>query len=242
MIPARTPYFINVDLRKTVSLNFGTTRVSIEPWERSSVKVSPNEYFTRYVEVLREYNMILFDFDSYLEENPFTNEGVGFEVKAPRESILSVTAGECVVRGCTVTTVQSTTLVLRDCLLGDDFRFDGELFTAQGCRFDTQARLTASSIRLKHCGCERVVLSPQRSSSRMSISFRNVRAGEIRLETDIERVLTARLHHVHIKELAIEGAFREGSVIIEGGRISRVRNDTLIPVVRGIRKKPLACA
>ena len=242
MLPARTSYTIDVDPRVVVSLDFSCARILVDAWSKSFVRVTPNEYFTHFVEVLHEHNRILFDLDYYLEENPLTNDGAGFEVKVPESAALSIRAGESIVQGCVLDSVQSRQFEAHNCRMLDNFSCRGERVVVLHSSIGEQVSFHASSIAVKHCTFGTISLASHRTDGDMSIVMKSVRGNGVQLRAGYGQALRARLHHVRLDRLSVQSGSGEGIVILEGARIGEIGNDSKIPIVRSVMGQRRECA
>jgi hypothetical protein len=233
-LKASTPYMIDVDPRKVVSLDFKNVRAVVSPWEREFVRVTPNEYFETYVELLNEHNLILFDHESYHEENLFMSDRAGFLVNVPKSAVLSIVAGDCVVRNCIVIAVQSDKLEINECTLADNFRFFGDYARVQNSTIGNHGSFSARMIMMKHCICSTIILKGNAESTSLSVDLRNVRSKSIWLGKKQERRIEARLHHVRLDRLVVDAALEDGNIILEGTRVARIENNSPIPIVKRV--------
>jgi hypothetical protein len=234
VLKASTPYMIDVDPRKVVSLIFENVHAVVSPWEREYVRVTPNEYFEKYVELLNEHNLILFDYESYHEENLFMSDRAGFVVKVPKSAVLAIIAGDCVVRDCIVISVQSDKLEINDCILVDNFRFIGNDARVQNSTIGNHGSFSARTMVMRHSTCSTLILMGNEKSTHMSVELRNVRGKSVWLGSKQVRRIDARLHHVRLNRLVVDAAIEDGNVILEGKRIARIKNNSSIPIVKSV--------
>jgi len=242
ILTAHTSYVIDVDPRLVVSLDFGKAFVVIEHWEKAAVRVTPNEYFNSYVELLNEHNLILFDHESYFEENPSMSDRAGFVIKVPKSAALAIVAGHCVVRDCIVISVKSDKLELNDCILVDNFRFRGEYARVQGSRIGKHGSFNARTTVMRHCTCSTLILHGNSKYADLSVELRHVRGNGVWLGSQQVRQLYARLHHVRVSRLVVDSAVETGSVNLDGTRISRIENNSSIPITKSLLGHRRKCA
>jgi hypothetical protein len=242
ILTAHTSYVIYVNPRLVVSLDFGKAYVVVEPWEKASVRVTPNMYFNSYVELLNEHNLILFDHESYLEENPFTAEEAGFVIKVPKSAVLAIVAGQCTVRDCIITSVKSSMLKLYDCMLVDDFRFLGEYANVHNSTVGKHSSFRAHALVMKHCSCATLMVNGNDRYTDMSVELRNVRGNGVWLGSQRVRSMGARLHHVRLDRLVVHSAIEDGSIILEGSKIAQIENHSALPVLKSVLRYRRECA
>jgi len=242
LLTAHTSYMIDVNPRLVVSLDFGKAYVVVEPWEKAFVRVTPNEYFDRYVELLNEHNLILFDHESYLEENPFMADQAGFVVKVPKSAVLAIVAGQCIVRDCIITSVKSSMLKLYDCILVDNFKFLGEYASVQNSTLGKHGSFRTHAVVMKHCTCATLMVNGNNRYTDMSVELKNVRGNGVWLGSQSVQRMDARLHHVRLKRLVVHAAIEDGSVIMEGAKISQIENNASIAVMKNVLRHRRECA
>jgi hypothetical protein len=241
-LKASTPYLIRVDPRNVIFLDFGKAHAVVYPWERSSVRVTPNIYFHRYVELLNEQNLILFDYDSYCEENQFISDELGFSIMMPRSAAFSIIAGKCFIHDSTVLTVQSDMLELKNCKLLDNFRFVGGHVLVQNSTVGKHGSICAKNIALRHSTCSTLMLDRNRKDEDISIELRNVRGKGIWLGSQQICRMDVRLHHVRLNRLVVETGVVEGKIKLEGTKIACIDNLSSIPITKSVFGYHKICA
>ncbi len=242
ILTAHTSYVIDVDPRLVVSIDFGKASVVIEPWEKAAVRVTPNEYFDSYVELLNEHNLILFDHENYFEENPSMSDRAGFVVKVPKSAALSIVAGQCVVRDCIVISVKSEKLELHDCILVDNFKFRGEYARVQGSTIGKHGSFNARTTVMRHCTCSTLILHGNSKYADLSVELRHVRANGVWLGSQQVLQLYACLQHVRVSRLVVDGAIETGSVNLDKTRIAQIENNSSIPITKSVLGHRRECA
>ncbi len=242
LLKANTPYMIDVDPRQVVSIDFGNTRAAVSPWERAYVRVTPNEYFDRYVELLNEHNLIIFDHESFLEENPSMSDRAGFVVKVPKAAALAIVARQCIVRDCILFSVKSDRLEFNNCILVDNFSFTGNSVRVQNSTIGKHGSFSARTTMMRHCTCSTLILNGNHKCDDMSVELRNVRGKGVWLGSKRIQRMDARLHHVRLNQLVVDAAIEEGSINLESTRIARIENNASVQVVKGVLGHRKKCA
>jgi hypothetical protein len=225
---------INVDPQKGVSLDFGYVNAVISPWERASVRITPNEYFDRYTELLCERNFILFDNESYLEDNSSLSKRAGFVVKVPESAAIEIVAGRCVIRNCMVIAVKSQKAELNDCKLLENFRFVGEYARVENSVIGDNSSFRAQTLAMRYCNCSTLILNTNSINAEMSVELRNIRGEGVSLGTEQVRQIHARLHHVRLNRLVVADSIKRGIIKLESSRIDHIKNNSSIPIMKSV--------
>ena len=234
LLTASTPYLISVDHQRVVSLNLGNAHAVVETWSRPCVRITPNMYFQSYVELLNEQNLILFDYESYLEQYPFTSIWAGFNVEVPDSTALIVNSQQCLLQDCTVFAIQSAHVELKNCTLMDNFNFTGEFISVQYSTIGRNVSFNARTTVLRHSTCVTLLLNGNREFDDMSVELKNVRGRGVRVGSQRLNRIDAHLHHVRLNRFVMEAGAEGGSITLEGGRIERMDNYSSIPIMKSV--------
>lgn len=76
----------------------------------------------------------------------------------------------------------------------------------------------------------------------MSVELKNVRGNGVWLGSQSVQRMDARLHHVRLKRLVVHAAIEDGSVIMEGAKISQIENNASIAVMKNVLRHRRECA
>jgi hypothetical protein len=199
-------------------------------------------YFHSYVELLNEQNLILFDYESYLEQYPFTSIWAGFNVEVPDSTALIVNSQQCVLQDCTVFAIQSAHAELKNCTLMDNFNFTGDYISVQNSIIGRNVSFNSRTTVLRHSTCITLMLNGNRDFDDMVVELKNVRGRAVRVGSQRLNRIEAHLHHVRLNRFVMEAGAEGGSIELEGGRIERIDNYSSIPIMKRILGYRQKCA